>query len=496
MFILGFLDSTCGPKRAARNRKYSRKPREAATIRAMSLRAFVQVVVLVAVTVLSPHAFGAGKTAFIGVNVVPMDKDQVLPAQVVVVEGDRIVSIGPASIAKVPEGAVRIDGKGRYLMPALADMHIHIPPEGSDEASATKEFWLFVANGVTTARVMIGQPEHLALRDKIARGELFGPKLYVAGPPVGLDPKALPGVPELKTLDDARRVGPDQKKAGYDYLKVLDDLTLEQYDAIVAGARTAGLPVVGHVPDAVDLTHALESQLSIEHLGGYIEAMIPAADRHKPDLRLRDVLDTLETARLPELVAATVKAGTWNCPTLDFWAMLFGADTPEELGKRAGLQYVPKAKREEWAAQRQKQLARPNAAGSDFYARYHGLRARIAKALSDAGAPLLLGTDSPDFYNVAGFAIHEELGRLVAAGLTPYQALRGGTSQAAVFLHQEKEFGTVAVGLRADLILADANPLADVATLRKPAGVMLRGRWIPRSEIDAKLAELAADAAK
>ena len=460
----------------------------------MFLRRFVQPLVLLFFTAVAQAALEEPRRlAFVDVNVVPMDSERVVPGQSVLVEGERIVSIGPFASVALPADATRIDGRGKYLMPGLADMHIHIPPEGSDEATAAKEFLLFVAHGVTTARVMIGQPEHLALRDKIARGELLGPSLYVAGPPLGIKAGTLPGVPEIKTLDDARRVPAEQKKAGYGYVKLLDDLTLEQYDAIFAGAREAGIPVVGHVPDSVSLEHVLAmKQDSIEHLGGYVEALIPAAIRSKPDLRLRDILGVLEEARIPELAAATKQAGIPNVPTLYFWSALVSADSPEALAKRPGLEFVSKKEQEGWAEQRRKAIAR-DLSPLD-YAHFHQVRARITKALADAGATILLGTDSPDSYNVAGVAVHEELSRLVAAGLTPYQALRGGTRAAAEFVQAEKEFGTVAPGLRADLLLLDANPLSDVRNLRRRAGVMVRGRWLPGAQLDQKLAALATDA--
>ncbi len=461
----------------------------------MLLRRFVQLLVLLSFTAFAqaaPHE--PRRLAFVDVSVVPMDSEHVVPGQTVLVEGERIVLIGRVGSVVLPADATRIDGRGKYLMPGLADMHIHIPPEGSDEASAAKEFMLFVAHGVTTARVMIGQPEHLALRDKNARGELLGPSLYVAGPPLGIKAGELPGVPEIKTLDDARRVPAEQKKAGYDCVKLLDGLTLEQYDAIVAGAREAGIPVVGHVPDSVPLEHALAmKQDSIEHLAGYVEALIPAAIRSKPDLRLRDILGVLEEARIPELAAATKKAGVPNVPTLYFWSALASADSPEEHATRPGLEFVPTKEQDGWVEQRRKAIAR-NPSPPD-YAHLHEVRARITKALADAGATILLGTDSPDFYNVAGVAVHEELSRLVAAGLTPYQALRGGTRAAAEFMNAEKEFGTVAPGLRADLLLLDADPPSDVRNLRRRAGVMVRGRWLPAAELRQKLASLAAGAA-
>jgi imidazolonepropionase-like amidohydrolase len=430
-------------------------------------------------------------TAFVDVSVVEVASGRTSPGQTVLVDAGRIAAMGPASRVALPPFAARIDGRGRFLMPGLADMHIHIPPEASDEASASREFALLLAYGVTTARVMIGQPEHLLLRDKIARGELLGPTLYVAGPPVGIAPGTLPGVPKIDSPEDARRVAAEQKKAGYDCVKLLDNFARDDYDALVAGAREAGLPVVGHVPDAVGLEHALAlGQDSIEHLAGYVEALIPAALKDKAGLRLRDAVDRLELERLPALAEATRQAGVANTPTLFFWRALVSVDTPEELAKRPGLELVPARLVEEWAAQRGQQLAR-DPAPRGAMTRYHAVRERITKALSDAGARVLLGTDSPDFYNVPGIAALEELKLLVAAGLTPAEALRTGTTEAAAFMHGEREFGSVAPGVRADLLLLEANPLLDVGNVGRRVGVMVRGRWLSEAELRQRVAQSA-----
>jgi imidazolonepropionase-like amidohydrolase len=302
-------------------------------------------------------------------------------------------------------------------------------------------------------------------------------------------------VPAVKTPQEAARAVAEQKQAGYDAIKLLDGLGRAEYDAVLKAAREAGLPVVGHVPDAVGLEHALASkQDSIEHLSGYLEALIrdDSPLEGKP-ARLRDVMQALDESRIPRLAAATRAAGSTNVPTLFFWRALFSVDTPEQLKRRPGLEYVPTKKVEEWSAQRQAALPKFSST-QETMAQYHALRSRLAKALQDAGAPVLLGTDSPDFFNVPGVAALEELKLLVAAGLTPYQALRAGTADAARFLGGAEEFGTVAVGRRADLILLEADPLTDVGNLARRAGVMVSGRWLPEAELQGKLRELAAAA--
>jgi imidazolonepropionase-like amidohydrolase len=429
-------------------------------------------------------------TAFVDVNLVTMDEEQVLPHRAVLVRGGAIAAVGTVKDVAVPKGARRIPGGGRYLMPGLADMHIHIPPEASDDASASREMLLLVAHGVTTARVMIGQPEHLALRDRIARDERLGPTLIVAGPPLGVAPGSLPGAPRVDSPADAARVPPEQKAVGYDCVKVLDGLPRDQYDALLASARTAGIPVVGHVPQSVPLEHALEAgQASIEHLSGYVEALIADDSplRGRTSLRVSEAMGAIDESKLPRLAAATRTASVWNTPTLFFWRALISADPPERLLERPGMEYVPADERRAWAEERRKALvARPP--DRDAIARYHALRLRITQALHRAGAGLLLGTDSPDAFTVVGVAVHEELKLLVEAGLTPYQALRAGTADASAFLGGDR-FGLVAVGRRADLLLVEGNPLADVGNVALLSGVMVRGRWLTRQELTAKLAQ-------
>lgn len=416
--------------------------------------------------------------ALVNVNVVPFDRERILEGQTVIVRDGRIAQIGPASKVKVPAGALKIDGRGKYLMPGLADMHVHL---SSQPDLASQQLQLFLANGVTTVRNMIGKPEHLELRDRVAKGELPGPTIYTAGPPLLGNTVPTPEV--------AERVVVEQKKAGYDLLKVHEGLTPETYAAIVATAKRVGIPFAGHVTATVGLQRALDAQqTSIEHLDGYVQAMVADDSPVKPtgsQVVLGPVLQHIDESKIPALAAATRKAGVWNDPTLTLFKLIVSDVTPEDLLKWPELQYVPAKMREAFAKQKQSAMDHPAPAGERQ--RYIELRNKMLMALHDAGAKLLIGPDSPQFFLVPGFGTHRELQSFVEAGLTPYEALEAATRNPGEYfaevLKVPRDFGTVEVGMRADLLLLDANPLQSVANLSKRAGVMVRGRWLPESEL-------------
>jgi imidazolonepropionase-like amidohydrolase len=407
--------------------------------------------------------------AFVNVTVVPMDSDGAVADQTVIVRGGVIVEVGPAARVRVPAGALRIDGRAKYLMPGLAEMHGHLPnPNAGAEITETVLF-LYVANGVTLVRGMQGNTAHLDLKRRIAAGELLGPRLFVPGPQLSGN--------SVPTADSGRRLVEAQQAAGFDHVKIQEFLSREAYDTIVATAKRVGIAFAGHVPDAVGVPHALASgQRSIDHLDNYVETVGGP--------------NSADDARIGQIVAATCAAGTWTVPTLALWEVLLGTDDPAVLGRRAELRYVPPQWRANWARQaaaQQQQNSPPAATRAATVA----LRRRILKALQDAGCPIALGTDSPQTYSVPGFSIHREMASMAAAGLTPQQILTAGTRNIARYYGAEREFGTVTVGRRADLILLEANPLSDVANVARRAGVMVNGRWLPEGEIQARLARIA-----
>ncbi|HXO84442.1 MAG TPA: amidohydrolase family protein [Gemmatimonadales bacterium] len=408
--------------------------------------------------------------AFVDVNVVPMNRDGVLEHQTVVVRGNRIAEMGPAAQVRAPAGATTVSGNGKYLMPGFAEMHGHFPnPNAGSELTETVLF-LYVANGVTTVRGMQGQLPHLELKARVARGEVLGPRLWVPGP-------ALTGN-SAPTPEVGRRLVEEQQAAGFDHLKIHEGLSRETYDTIVATAKRVGLRFGGHVPDAVGVYHALESgQISIEHLDNYVETI--GGPDSASDVRLQAVVD------------ATCKARAWTVPTLALWETFMGAEDLEVLAARPEVRYVPQAWRNNWM-QQLSQMRQGNQLSPQQRETTLGLRRRILKALQTAGCPIAFGTDSPQLYSVPGFSIHREMRSMAAAGLTPQQILASGTRNAARYFGAEQEFGSVAAGQRADLILLNGNPLTDLANVGRRAGVMVNGRWLPEAEIQARLERIAA----
>jgi imidazolonepropionase-like amidohydrolase len=382
----------------------------------------------------------AGVTAFVDVNVIPMDTERMLSHQTVLVEGGRITALGPSTKVLVPAGATRIEGHGKFLMPGLADMHAHIAntysePEVYDTAKIESELRQLVARGITTIRNVNphsskGSATLLRFRARAAAGELVSPRIYTAGSLWGSSYGSA----------DMQRLRPEEiagyvtalQAAGYDFIKPYFE-NAEVFDSVAAAARRVGIPLMGHVPFAVTVERALAVGMrSIEHLEGYFRYDATQRRYLPPD-----------TTQIPALVAATRRAGAWNCPTLHVFERGY------ELARRDS------TKLRKWEAEML-------------------LRRRFVKALQDGGAGLLLGTD----LTILNTPIHHELAALVRAGLTPYQALATGTKNVAIFFGTLAESGTVAVGKRADLVLLTGNPLEDVAATKALAGVMLGGRWL------------------
>ncbi len=417
-------------------------------------------------------------TAITGVDVIPMDGERVLRAQVVLVDDDRIAAVG--ADLTIPEDARRIDGTGRFLIPGLNELHAHVP---NSEAGLDRVLTLFLANGVTTIRGMLGAPSHLKLRADLASGERLGPRLITSGP--SLNGNSVSGT------ERARDMVARQARAGYDFLKLHPGLSRAEFDAIVEAAREADLPFAGHVSVDVGLERALDAgQDCIDHLDGYMQALV----RDDVDLagqpagffgvRLARLVDD---EKIAQLARRTFEAGTWNVATQTLIENIAAPVTGAELAAREHMRYMPADTVAGWKQSKDGFLA--NAAyDADVAQRAVDVRRRLIKALHDEGAGLLLGSDAPQVFNVPGFATHEELALLVAAGLTPYEALRTGTVNPAEYFGETGARGTIAPGAAADLVLLRANPLDDIAHTQAIDGVMIGGRWLDRGALDALLA--------
>ena len=420
----------------------------------------------------------AETTAFINVNVIDTTEGAVRAQQTVFVTDGAIASIGPVESMPVPEGIRVIDGTDRFLMPGLAEMHAHVP--AAESADIERYFALFVANGVTTIRGMLGQASHLALRDELLRGERFGPRLITSGP--SLNGRSVQGA-----ADGERQVR-EQHAAGYDFLKIHPGLDRDEFAAIANAANELGMPFAGHVPAAVGVESAVEQGIAtIDHLDGYMAALLPAnVDRSGGFGGFFDVLlaDQADVGRIEYVVAATAAAGTWNVPTQSLIEQLINEVPAEELRDRADMKYMPESTVARWVEAKLGQ-ERERGFSKDVAERAIEIRRALILELHRANGRILLGSDAPQIFNVPGFSIHHELEFLVASGLTPFEALKTGTVNAAAFLGLDT--GSIEVGRAADLVLLDADPLEHIANTRRIHGVMVRGDWYSRADLEKRI---------
>ena len=425
----------------------------------------------------SPAAAAAeAPVLFRNATVITMDAAGSLERHDLLVEDGKITRLAPAGGIAAKDARV-VDASGKFLMPGLAEMHAHVP--GPEPAGYAEDvLLLYVAHGLTTIRGMLGHPSHLGLRERIARGATIGPRFFTSGPSVNGE-----SAPDPAT---AVRMVREQKAAGYDFIKLHPGLRRSVFDALVATAREVGIPFAGHVSDDVGLRHALAAkQSAIDHLDGYVQALAREGcidEEIRVDFFGIGLTDCADESRIPELVAATKAAGTWMAPTqvlIEQWA-----DPPGESALRArpAWRYVSPADAAQW--QRARARFEPAAAMAE---RFVALRRELLRRMHAAGVPILLASDAPQVFNIPGDSALAELELYGEIGLPAVDALATGSVNVARFFGAEERFGRLREGLEADILLLSADPRANLANVRKLEGVMLRGRWLPRSELDTLL---------
>lgn len=411
---------------------------------------------------------------FTGVSVIPMDRETVLANRTVIVERGRITYVGGPRSA--PPGATSIDARGKFLMPAIAEFHAHVP-SGAQAVHAHRTLSLYALAGVATARGMLGAPLHLALRDSIAAGQLFGPRLLTSGPSFNNNSVTSPGV--------AVAMVREQKAAGYDLLKIHPGVPKAAFDSLAIVANALRIPFSGHVPLAVGLDVALTSKFStIDHLDGIVEAMYAGPQPLTPQVNGffgLGIMGQLDQSRFGAIVNRIKASGVAMVPTQILLDNYANDATGDQLTSLPEFRYWVPQQTAAWRTNKNNYIAQPPVSREQRQ-EFIRLRRRIIKALYDGGVPFLLGSDAPQLWNVPGFSAHRELAALVAAGLTPYQALRTGTVDVARFMGEEGRAGVVRVGARADLMLLDANPLNSIANSLRINGVVLNGRWVGPAE--------------
>lgn len=412
------------------------------------------------------------------VHVVDVTTGDVAEDRAVVIADGRIDAVVPGFQA--PPGLRTVDGAGGWLIPGLAEMHAHVPSDAQGAQRTQDVLSLFLANGVTTIRGMLGEPAHLALRDRLAAGEIEGPRLITSGPSFNGNTVSSPE-------QGAERVR-QQVDAGYDFLKIHPGLSRDEFIAIATAAREAGIPFGGHVSFETGLQTALDQgQDTIDHLDAYAEAMVPpthALHGEAPQFFGLNLADGMDPSLAPALAEATARAEVWQVPTQALFETTTGALSVEELLARPGMDMLGDELRDNWVNAVTNIRGQMSEAQRERF--IHARRALLA-AMQAAGAGLLLGSDAPQIMNVPGYSVHQELAWLVDAGLTPLQALQTGTVNVARFFGEDDR-GTIDRGQVADLVLLEANPLEDIAHTTRIRGVVLGGAWRDRAALDALLA--------
>lgn len=429
--------------------------------------------------------------------VIDVETGRTLRDQTVVVRGNRIERVGPAAGVAVPAGARVVDGRGKYVIPGMWDMHVH---------AAFPQFEglfmpLLAANGVTGAREMFSRIDWVdSTRARIRRGELVGPRIVGSGHIVDGSPPMLPGAVVARDAAEGRRVVDSLAAAGADFIKVYSRLTPDAFAGIADEARRRGIPFAGHVPSLVTVDQASAAGIaSIEHLTGVVNACSPlppeqrdlvaaavASKGWEASYVVSQSLDSSVYAHYDPAVCRALarrlaRRGTVVVPTLvTLHAAAFLDDTTFAHDPR--LRYVPKRLSAGWSPLTNPRLRAVSAADWANSHRQYGRLLQAARVLHDNGVRFMAGTDLITPYTFAGFSLHQELELLTGVGLTPLQALQSATLEPARFLKMTDSLGTVAEGKLADLVVLDADPLADIRNVGRIHAVVLNGRLIDAAE--------------
>lgn len=418
---------------------------------------------------------------FENVHIVPMDKNTVLKNKALAVKDGKIISIVDQSQSDHIKTSRRIDGKSRYLMPGLSDMHVHTRwnPESM--------FNLFLAHGITTVANMRlgdggGKIDHLKLREQVASGEIVGPRYLVSSD------HFQEGVP--KSLSEVNQLLNDYQEKEIDFIKVHGDLPEEIYDALVVGAKKRNLRVIGHAQHAMPLAKTLEMD-GLEHME---ELLYVSRDKPLGEGVATDMLSAYRAnvKRLREdgyrklVVADIARSGIYMDPTLIAYKMVGVWASDKELvllQDNPNMTFLPKSVRDRWL----------NPATNPYQEEGFPITKeevdnnmevlfKLTKELYDAGVSLLLGTDTFGTL-VPGASAHQELALLVESGLSPFEALTCGTTNVAKYLNESHISGKIANGYRADFILLDGNPLLDIANTKSVSGVFTHDHWYNRADL-------------
>jgi imidazolonepropionase-like amidohydrolase len=438
----------------------------------------------------------------------------VQPNMTVLISQQHIAALGSSNSVSIPRGARIVDGTGKFLIPGLADMHIHLTGAGELDGSRKFIIPLLLANGITTVRDMGGYLESLVpLRKEIREGKRLGPDIVYAGPYLDGNPPSFQPSLVVNNASDADKNVRDLIDHGVDFIKVQSMLSRDAYFAIVAACKREDIAFVGHVPDRVTAAEASDAgQHSIEHLTGVLRACSKNERRliHEEFLKMpkkttaaqsrnrqlnwqREVLRTQSEKFTSALLEEFLHNHTWQVPTLITLRNVAFPAPDIDFTRDPHSENVPRHVLDGWRKERANELkiSPPQFTSQQFAVNRELFRASIelVRKMNATGVRILAGTDSAAPFVFPGTSLHEELVLLVQAGLAPMQALQAATRSPAEFLGRLDQQGTVEQGKFADLLLLDANPLDDIHNTQKIHALILRGKLLDRNALDEILAD-------
>jgi imidazolonepropionase-like amidohydrolase len=448
------------------------------------------------------------------VSLIDVSTGETRPEMTVIISDGRIKGIYSSATTQIPEGARVVEAKGKFLIPGLWDMHVHVFNQISRRPPNAWHFPILIANGVTSIREMWTKPENMPQVREWRRlqleGTLIAPRIAAVGTlvdgPAGTETTnmsaALPGPTAnvVTTPEEARRFVREVKAARIDFVKTYSSLSREDYLAIADEAKKQGIPFAGHVPFAVDAAEASSAgQRSMEHLNQILESsssrsqeLFQVPGRDWSDKYDKLMLDSFDEGRFKNLVSILARNQTWQVPTLS--AKRAGPmDNEATSGADNRLRYVPADEIANW---KRSLPDRGHDNDMSIRPRLWQKQLEVVRRMHQAGVPFLAGTDLGNAYIYPGFSLHDELALLVEAGFTPLEALKAATRNPAEFLGLLDSLGTVEKGKIADLVLLTADPLKDIRNTQKIEAVVVNGRFLDREELDKLLAQAEANAKK
>ncbi|WDV45708.1 amidohydrolase family protein [Clostridiaceae bacterium M8S5] len=420
------------------------------------------------------------------INILTMVNNKILKNKLVVIKDGRIIEIGKGT-DNTGNYLNVIDGKDKYIMPGLINMHTHLGDNKDD-------LKLYLANGITTIRNMWGYGKfnfgqwlfgtrvfnHLLLKKQIDERKIIGPTIFTAGPLLdGKDP-FFPKFMNLHALKDKKQINQvikNQFTKGYDFIKIYSKISKQNFKDIINIAKLYDMPVVGHVPDSVGIRQALKSKMhSIEHLYGFFNPYMPELNLKKEEIK--------------EIASIAASNDVWNCPTLIANERIANIDRKDEFENEDQMSYISNKNKKAMRFLLRKSnelIMKNNIKGNHEYMEFLFY---IIQQLKNEGAGILMGTDKAVPYVVAGFSEHKEMKLLKEAGLDNYEVIKTATINAAKCLKIEKDVGTIGVGKKANIIITNKNPLVDLNEIYKHNGVIKEGIYYSRAKCNKILEEI------